>query len=135
MTIALSATAQERISWDILADVAFTSEYIEEYGSMQTIPRFGEDPKAYEGKEVTISGYTIPIDGMGTYFVLSKFPYANCYFCGGAGAETIIELSLKPEHQRRFKTDERVTIKGKLKLNDSDVYTLPYLLVEAKVVD
>jgi len=125
--------AQERINWDILADVSFISEYVEEMGTMQSIPRFGEDPKEYEGKEISISGYTIPIDGTGTYYVLSKFPYANCYFCGGAGPETIIELSLKPEAQRRFKTDEHVTVTGKLQLNMDDVYRLPYLVVEATV--
>lgn len=129
----LNTSAQERINWDILADVSFVSEYVEEMGTMQSIPRFGEDPKNYEGKEISISGYTIPIDGTGTYYVLSKFPYANCYFCGGAGPETIIELSLKPDAQRRFKTDEHVTVVGKLQLNENDVYRLPYLVVEATV--
>lgn len=128
-----ASSAQERISWDVLADVSFVSEYVEEMGTMQSIPRFGEDPQQYEGKEISISGYTIPIDGTGTYYVLSKFPYANCYFCGGAGPETIIELSLKPDEQRRFKTDEHVTVVGKLQLNENDVYRLPYLVVEATV--
>lgn len=131
--LTITASAQERINWDILADVSFVSEYVEEMGTMQSIPRFGEDPKNYEGKEISISGYTIPIDGTGTYYVLSKFPYANCYFCGGAGPETIIELSLKADAQRRFKTDEHVTIVGKLQLNENDVYRLPYLVVEATV--
>ena len=131
--LTISASAQERINWDILADVSFVSEYVEEMGTIQSIPRFGEDPKNYEGKEISISGYTIPIDGTGTYYVLSKFPYANCYFCGGAGPETIIELSLKADAQRRFKTDEHVTIVGKLQLNENDVYRLPYLVVEATV--
>ena len=131
--LTISASAQERINWDILADVSFVSEYVEEMGTIQSIPRFGEDPKNYEGKEISISGYTIPIDGTGTYYVLSKFPYANCYFCGGAGPETIIELSLKADAQRRFKTDEHVTIVGKLQLNENVVYRLPYLVVEATV--
>ncbi|MEM8524266.1 MAG: DUF3299 domain-containing protein [Bacteroidota bacterium] len=131
--ISITVIAQERINWDILADVSFVSEYVEEMGTMQSISRFGEDPKEREGKEISITGYTIPIDGTGTYYVLSKFPYANCYFCGGAGPETIIELSLKPDAQRRFETDERVTVTGKLQLNENDVYRLPYLVVEATV--
>ena len=128
-----NAQAQTRINWDILADVQFVSEYDASLGSVQSIPRFGEDPEQYEGELVELSGYTIPIDGTGTYYVLSKFPYADCYFCGNAGPETIVELSLRPEEQRRFKTDEKVVVTGKLELNDSDVYRLPYILVEAGV--
>ena len=127
------SNAQTRINWDILADVSFVMEYDEMLGMSQNIPRFGEDPTEYEGKEISITGYTIPIDGTGKYYVLSKFPYANCYFCGNAGPETIVELSLKPEAQRRFETDQHVIVKGKLQLNDSDVYSLPYKLVEAEV--
>lgn len=125
--------AQIRINWDILADVQFVSEYDVSLGTVQDMPRFGEEPEAYEGKLVELSGYTIPIDGTGTYYVLSKFPYADCYFCGNAGPETIVEISLRPEEQRRFKTDEKVVVRGILKLNDRNVYRLPYLLIEAEI--
>ncbi|MEM9886708.1 MAG: DUF3299 domain-containing protein [Bacteroidota bacterium] len=131
--ITSSLIAQTRINWDILADVSFVMEYDETLGISQNVPRFGEDPKQYENQEVSISGYTIPIDGSGKYYVLSKFPYSNCYFCGNAGPETIVELSLKPKAQRRFETDQRVTVRGKLQLNTSDLYSLPYRVVDAEV--
>ncbi|MEM1326098.1 MAG: hypothetical protein AAGI23_09100 [Bacteroidota bacterium] len=129
----LTFHAQTRINWDILADVQFVNEYDPNFGSTQSIPRFGEDPEKYERQEVELTGYTIPIDGTGTYYVLSKFPYANCYFCGNAGPETIVELDLKKGEKRRFETDERVIVRGVLELNESDVYRLPYILSEAVV--
>ncbi|MEM0993081.1 MAG: DUF3299 domain-containing protein [Bacteroidota bacterium] len=133
LLLSLTSVAQTRINWDILADVNFVVEYDETLGMSQNVPRFGEDPQQYEGEQVSISGYTIPIDGTGKYYVLSKFPYSNCYFCGNAGPETIVEISLKPKAQRRFKTDQRVTVVGKLQLNERDLYSLPYKLVEAEV--
>ena len=60
---------------------------------------------------------------------LSKNPYASCYICGNAGAETIVELWIQPKSIRRYKTDERLTFKGKLRLNDSDVGHFNYILI------
>jgi hypothetical protein len=36
---------------------------------------------------------------------------------------------------RKFKTDERLTFKGKLKLNADDIYQMNYILEAAEVAD
>ena len=70
----------------------------------------------YEGQEVTISGYLIPIDVEANTYALSKNPFTSCFFCGNAGPETVIELKFD-KSPGRFATDTYVMIKGVLKLN------------------
>ncbi|WP_200942790.1 hypothetical protein [Dyadobacter sp. Leaf189] len=59
---------------------------------------------------------------------------ASCFFCGGAGPESIIELQFKNKKQK-FKTDAVKFVKGKLLLNPTDVEHLNYILTEAEVVN
>lgn len=96
------------------------------------MPTFGEGPLAFEGKEVLITGYFIPLNEDDMFFVLSANPYASCYFCGAAGPESIVEIWFKPESIRRYKLDELLTLKGRLKLNASDVKHCNYILEGAE---
>ena len=83
-------------------------------------PEFPVDLKALVGKEVNLEGYYLPIDVEDdAYIILSKFPYSQCFFCGGAGPESIAEVSFKTKPDR-FEADQYIRIKGKLKLNASD---------------
>ncbi|MNL80290.1 hypothetical protein D3C87_2071030 [compost metagenome] len=59
---------------------------------------------------------------------------AACFFCGGAGPESIIELQFRKKKQR-FRTDEVLTVRGKLALNANDVDHLNYILKDAEVID
>ncbi len=127
-----ASLAQSKVSWDVLADVSFQLEFIEQYGMEYEMPTFGKEVRAFEGEEVLLSGYMLPLDGKGMQLVLSKFPFTACYFCGNAGPETVIELWMKPDHLRRYKTDERLTFKGKLRLNTTDYFHLSYILLDAE---
>jgi hypothetical protein len=54
-----------------------------------------------------------------------------CFFCGGAGPETVLEVSaLEPIKY----TAEAITIKGKLELNDEDINRLIYSLTDVVLV-
>lgn len=130
--VSTPAGAQVKLSWDLLADVEFHPKYFKEYDTEFLAPTFGEGPRAYEGKEVLISGFFIPLNEDEFFFVLSRFPYSACYFCGGAGPESIVELRLKLKKIRRFKLDEQLTFKGILQLNESDVNHLNYILKDAE---
>ena len=66
------------------------------------------------------------------YYVLSKGPFASCFFCGAAGPETIVELSLKSK-DKSFMMDEFATFKGYLKLNSDDIYRCVYIIEFAEV--
>ncbi|QCK13571.1 DUF3299 domain-containing protein [Mangrovivirga cuniculi] len=125
---------QTKIDWSTLADVQFNQTYDNQLETYFTEPTFGPKVKAIDGKEIIIEGYVIPMDVEKGEFVLSKNPFANCFFCGNAGPETVMELNLKPGH-KKFKTDDYVVFKGKFRLNKSDIYHLNYILDDADVVD
>ena len=130
----LEIKAQSKLSWDTLADYDFEMRFDEESELYFRYPLFSEKIKKLEKKYIHITGYMIPVDVESNYYVLSAFPFANCFFCGGAGPETVIELELKPGH-RRFKTDERLTFKGEFQLNSIDAYSLSYRMLEAELMD
>lgn len=123
------------LDWKMLSDVTFEEEYSEEVQAYIPYPTFGEQLKALEGRVVQIEGYIIPLEETGdeTILVLSAQPYSSCFFCGGAGPESVMDIKLKPDEKRRFTTDERMTFRGRLRLNDHDLYYLNYILEEAEV--
>jgi hypothetical protein len=132
VTWSFPAWAQTTLTWEELAGVEFTSEYDAEFGIDVQTAHFSEHIKAMEGKEIFVSGYMIPVDPLATRYVLSRFSNANCFFCGNAGPETIVELQLKPEYVRRYATDTYATFKGKLKLNAQNLHSFNYVLEEAE---
>lgn len=119
--------AIQELTWRMLSDVEFKDVYIEELDAYYWKPTFGDTVKAMEGREVYITGYVIPVDYDADFYVLSRYPFANCYFCGGAGPESVIDLRF-PAKTRAYRTDERLTFKGKLALNADDVYQMNYIL-------
>ena len=123
--------AMTELTWKTLADVEFKDMYLEELDAYYWKPTFGAAVKALEGKEVFITGYMIPVDYDEDFYVLSRYPFANCFFCGGAGPESVIDLRFKTK-TRAYKTDERLTFKGTFKLNADDVYQMNYILEGAQ---
>jgi len=118
------------ITWTQLADVTFSSKFLPEEELYFEKPKFGPAIKDLNGKEIYITGHIMPIDPVDNYYVLSKNTFESCFFCGLAGAETVIELELL--WNEKFEMDERVTMKGYLELNDDDPYKLTYVLQEAE---
>ena len=128
------AVSQTEITWETLSDVRFTDKYYEEEGDYYLFPNFGSSVKELEGKEVFLRGYILAIDPEVGYYLLSSNPYASCFFCGNAGPETVVELSFKSK-QRKLKMDQLVTIIGRLKLNDDNVYQCNYIFEDHKLYD
>lgn len=124
------------LNWQILAMVSFDEQYNEELDQYIPYPIFSPTVRALDGKEIYIQGYYIPVDESGDadIIVLSAFPFSACFFCGNAGPESVMDIQLKKKTKLGFKTDDRITFKGKLKLNDSDLYYLNYILEEAELV-
>ncbi len=124
------------MTWDQLADVTFKAEVIDDFGTKYLVPYFGSKIKNLEGQRVRLRGYIIPLDGTGgNIYVLSKVPYQMCFFCSGAGPETVVELQLKSGERTRYTMDKQLTFEGTLKLNQKDVMHLNYILKEAKEVE
>lgn len=129
-----SAFAQSASNlWSTLAKITFKKEYDEMLGFKVDVPVFSDEIKALEGKEVTIKGYIIPVEGYKSHkeFIFSAFPYNMCFFCGGAGPETVMEVYSKDAVKY---TAEAVTLRGKLELNATDINRLMYALNDAELV-
>jgi len=116
------------LTWQVLSDVEFKDVYLEELDAYYWMPKFGPQVIAAEGKEFYITGYMIPVDVDEDFYVLSRYPFANCFFCGGAGPESVIDLRFPGKSERAYQTDERLTFRGKLRLNADDVYQMNYIL-------
>jgi len=130
-------SAQAPNGWSILNDVIWGKAYNERYKNYYVVPEFGEKPRRYEGKEITVTGYIVPMAPVQPFYVLSKNPYSSCFFCGQAGPETVIELILEGDRgkkQRRYKLDEHLTFRGRLRLNAEDNRYLHYILEDARLV-
>jgi len=130
--VATAGISQTKITWETLSDVRFSEKFSEEEQAYYYYPHFGSSVKSLEGKEVYIKGYILIIDPNDDFYILSRYPYAACFFCGNSGPESIMELKLKPGYPK-FKMDQIVTIVGRLKLNQDDIYQCNYILEDAKV--
>ncbi|MDA0729770.1 MAG: hypothetical protein O3B70_08785 [Bacteroidetes bacterium] len=116
------------LTWQTLSDVEFKDVYLEELDAYYWMPTFGSQIVAAEGKEFFITGYVIPVDVDEDFYVLSRYPFANCFFCGGAGPESVIDLRFPGKSPRPYQTDERLSFRGVLRLNADDVYQMNYIL-------
>lgn len=113
--------------WKVLMKVKYT------YSQNSYIPAFDENIKALDGKIVTVKGFMYPIDEKTKheFFYLSYYPVNVCFFCGGAGPESVIEVNAK---QAVTLQNKAITLKGKLKLNYKDRERLFFILLDAEII-
>lgn len=132
--LSLTLAAQDEVQiWKTLGKISYRKEYDEILGFKVDVPVFSEDVIALDGQEITVKGYIIPVEGYKNHkeFILSAFPYNMCFFCGGAGPETVMEVV--SEVGVDF-TAEQIVMKGTLRLNDSDINQLMYRLEDATLI-
>ncbi len=123
------------VGWSYFEDVSFSWEYREEVSAKVEMPTFGRRLMTLDGTQIELSGYYLPMELDRKRIIISKQPFASCFFCGGAGGpETVAEIQFS-KAPRAFKPDEIVHVKGKLKLNPDDFEHLVFILTDAKVID
>ncbi|TXB63371.1 DUF3299 domain-containing protein [Phaeodactylibacter luteus] len=127
------AQAQDK-AWKTLSKITFKKEFNEAMGFKVDVPVFSEEVKNLEGQEVSIRGYIIPVEGYKGHkeFIFSAYPYSMCFFCGGAGPETVMEVFANEPIEY---TAEPITIRGKLELNATDINRLIYALTDVVQVE
>lgn len=128
--------AQALVSWNTFAQVTFHKEYSETFGFEVNVkpPEFSNELMAYNGKQIKVMGYVIPVDVELGMYMVSAYPFANCFFCGNAGPETVVELFPTSKFPR-FNTDQVVTFKGVLQINtQGEMNAVPYQLFQAEIV-
>jgi len=120
------------VRWWMLQDVTFEDVYNAERDEYYLKPIFGERVLALDNQLIEISGYVIPVDISSGLYVLSAYPFSACYFCGGAGPESVMQLEFKGTPEEKFKTDDYLTFRGKLILNSTNLEDLNYILKDAE---
>lgn len=114
--------------------VMMKKQFDEDLGIDVEMPLFGKKVKELNGQEVTVRGYVLPLNVSKDqkYFILSAVPYNQCFFCGGAGPESVMEVfSTVPVEM----TQKPVTIRGTLRVNlQPSIGQVLYTLKNAQLV-
>jgi hypothetical protein len=120
------------INWEDLLDIRFEKRQHEMLDSVD-IPVFNDKVKAINGQHVIIEGFYIPVEETGdeNIVILSAYPFAECFFCGQAGVESIVDVLIK-EKLPPIKTDTKVRFSGKFRLNPDNFDFLIYILDDAR---
>jgi len=128
--------AQSLVGWETFAKVTFHKEFSENFGFEVNVkpPEFAFEIMAHNEKKIRVKGYVIPVDVELGMYLVSANPFANCFFCGNAGPETVVEL-FPSKKLPRFTTDQIVTFEGILQINEQgEMNAVPYQMFQAEVV-
>lgn len=119
--------------WEMFAGISLERKFIENADAYYRIPVFTSELLALEGKEVTLRGYYLPFSKEESAIIISRFPYANCFFCGQAGVESVAMVEPGNKNRKSFRTDQRLTVTGKLVLNSTDFKKLAFVIEDASI--
>lgn len=133
--LCLPINAQSPHNWETIKDAQFKEVFVQKYYMLKSILDPDEHIKSLVGQEFQISGYYIPIATKDNSIILSKNPFASCFFCGSAGQETVMDIRLKDTAKTKFVADQRITVKGKLAINDTDWENLSFILEDAEILE
>jgi hypothetical protein len=130
----MASSAPPEEGWSLFAKVKFTEKYFKELDEYYLFPFFDSKIKQAEGSEIILKGFYIPmeLDDKKT-LIISKTKNSECFFCGGSGPETVAEVKLSV-NVPRMKADQIITVTGFLKLNDTDVAHMNFILEKAKII-
>ena len=130
LTIASLSRAQGG-SWSTLAMIKYVD--VAQVEEDNTILKMIRD---LEGEEMVLKGYIIPLEGKKAqaHLMFSAYPYANCFFCGQAGIESVVEVFMKEGEAVEY-SDEAIEIKGIFRYIPSSFDEIMYKLENATVVE
>ena len=103
--------SQQKVTWKELS-TAYRKEIFNEKSDDKNTASL----KDLEGKKITVRGYFLDLGADSMWYMLSRFPFENCFFCTGVGPETVIELGDFKNNKSKFKTDDIVIVTGTLYL-------------------
>ena len=120
--------------WESFEGVTFESQYDEAIEDYQLLPNFGDELLSKQGKKIILTGYYVPFDLEDGAVILSRYPYAQCFFCGNAGPESVAEIYFKAPGQQ-FLPDQLLSVTGILKLNTNDANHLNFIIEQAELIE
>lgn len=127
-------TSITELTWKDMEDVVVVDRYDEILESYILSPIFGEHITSFEDKEVDVTGYVVFISEENNVIMLSRNDFSSCFFCGGAGPESVLEVYMKPD-MPKLERDRVITVRGIFKLNPDDPTKNFYIMEEAEMID
>jgi hypothetical protein len=123
------------VPWNYMLNLKFEKKYSDSLGMEVSLPIFNDTLKVLDGKTVIAEGFYIPVDETGdeTIVILSAYPFAQCFFCGQAGVESIIDI-ITTQKLPKLKIDTKIRFKGRFKLNRDNFDFLIYMLEDAELM-
>ena len=124
-----SAFGQQKVTWKELSTAyrkeIYPNKNEDKKSTVVYLPNQSDNEKAISlkdivGKKVIVRGYFLDLGADAMWYMLSRFPFENCFFCTGVGPETVIELGQFQNTKSKFKTDDIVTVTGTLYLIKED---------------
>ena len=131
LIIGSSLFSQDLISWETLESTRYEYSQRPDRFDFAGVPVFSKEVQALEGKKIRVKGHVIPLDVDGWSWVISAYPFSSCFFCGGAGKESV--MSLDTPRKLDFSIDEVKEFVGILRLH-RDPDGLTYELEKAKLL-
>ena len=118
-------------NWKKLMAISYRNGAPGELGLAMPQPVFSPQVRALDGKEVELTGFIIPFEGLFSpqHVMLSFMPVEICYFCGQSGPETVVEVFLLESIEY---TKEPIRVRGRLELVEEPLETLMYVLRDAE---
>lgn len=117
------------VNWNLLGQIDFVKQKNPYYGEVM-YPMINNTLKALQGKKIKASGFIVPIDIKS--YALSKNVFAQCFFCGNAGPETIMGIKFKGTTPK-LATDTYVTMEGTFRYNEDDIDDWIYHIEDAVI--
>lgn len=133
LSVSIQSYAQEN-TWKTLSKITYKKQFDELMGFKVDVPVFGDEILAMEDTIIDVKGYIIPVEGYKSHqeFIFSAYPYSMCFFCGGAGPESVMDVYASEPVE--YSTDQ-ITLRGRLELNSTDVNRLMYILHDAVMIE
>jgi len=121
--------------WSLFEKTKFEQKLNRQFGTYFYYPQFGAELLALQGKSVTLKGFYIPLEiSNSKTLILSKYPIEDCFFCGGAGPESVAVIYLNTPPSKRPKLDQIVQVRGILQLNATNVEEMTFILKNAVII-
>ncbi len=116
LSVSLEAQiAPQKITWRQLGTTRFEEIFDVSKNIWTQKAIFPPDISVLNGKKVRITGYMVPVDATGNVYALSAYTFSSCFFCGGAGPESVMGLEFKGL-PKKYKTDQIVSLQGTFSL-------------------
>ena len=130
--------SQQKNVWKTLGLIKFEMQFSENDGMSGggQKSRFLPVIEKLDGEEIEVKGYIIPLTGKKaqSHFMFSAYPFANCFFCGNAGPETVMEVYTMDDKKIEY-SDDAVLLKGKFKFLGVKHNDIMFELYEAELVE